>query len=99
MHRRTAQLNKGAERKRRLLSAEEDRAVTSRAFSAYGLPPEMVPSFKYLGRVISSAGDDGTAVVRNIDKARSVWRRLTRILSREGVAPRLSVFFFKVVVQ
>ena len=28
-----------------------------------------------------------------------MWQRLTRILSREGAAPRVSDFFFKAVVQ
>ena len=32
-------------------------------------------------------------------KARMVWQRMSRILSREGVRPWVSVFFFKAVVQ
>ena len=59
----------------------------------------MITSFKYLGREISAADDDWPAVVGNLAKARSVWRRLTHILSREGVAPWVSGFFFKAVVQ
>ena len=35
-HRRTSECNRGAERKRRQLAAEEEREVTTRAFSAYG---------------------------------------------------------------
>ena len=46
MHRRTAQCTRGAERKRRRLVDEEEREVTVRDFSAYGLPLEMVKSFK-----------------------------------------------------
>ena len=38
-------------------------------------------------------------VVRNLDKEWAVWQRLTRILIREGAAPRVSGFLFKVVVQ
>ena len=38
--------------KRRRLAEEEERAVTSREFSAYGLPLEMVTSFQYLEWVI-----------------------------------------------
>ena len=78
---------------------EEERAVTSRAFSAYGRPLEMVTSFRYPGRVISAADDDWLAVVQNLAKARAVWRRMTRILSREGARPWVSGFFFKAVVQ
>ena len=37
--------------------------LMSDVFSSYGRPLEMVTSFKYLGRVISEADDDWTAVV------------------------------------
>ena len=49
---------KGVECKRWELAAEEERAVTSRVFSAYGRPLYMVTSFRYLGRVILAANDD-----------------------------------------
>ena len=75
------------------MAAEEKRAVISRAFSAYGCPLEMVTSFKYLGQLISMVDNDWAVVFRNLVKARVVWRRLTRILSREGAAPRVSGFF------
>ena len=45
------------------------------------------------------ADDDWPAVVRNLAKAWAVWHRLSRILRREGAAPRVSGFFFKSVVQ
>ena len=51
---------KGVECKRWKLAAEEERAVTSREFSADGSPLEMVTSFIYLGRVISAEDDDWT---------------------------------------
>ena len=56
-------------------------------------------SFKYLGRVISEADDYWFTVVRNLAKAQAVKWRLTRILSREGAAPRVSGVLFKAVVQ
>ena len=59
----------------------------------------MVPSFKYLGRVLSVAADDWPEVIQNLVKAQTVWRIMSRILSREGVSPRVSGFFFKAVVQ
>ena len=46
-----------------------------------------------------AADDYWPAVIRNLTKARAVWRRMARILSREGARPRLSGFFFKAVVQ
>ena len=58
LHKSTAYCKKGAERKRWRLATEEARAVTSRAFSSYGLPIKMVPYFKYLGRVLLEADDD-----------------------------------------
>ena len=44
-HRLTAQCMKGVELNRSFLVAEEERAVTSRAFSAYGSPLDMVTYF------------------------------------------------------
>ena len=95
----SAHCKKGAERKRRSLAEEEARAVTSRAFSTYGHALYMVSSFKYLGRVISAAYDDCTAVIQNLTKARAVWQRMSRILSREGERTRVSIFLFKAVIQ
>ena len=69
------------------------------AFSAYGRPLDMVTSFRYLGRVILAADNDWTSVVRNLERARAVWKRMSRIISREGAAPRVSGFFLKAVVQ
>ena len=34
-----------------------------------------------------------------MSRARAVWGRMARILSWEGLAPRMSGFFFKAVVQ
>ena len=59
----------------------------------------MVTSFRYLGRVILESDDEWPAVVKNLSRARDVWRRMTRILSRDGLALRVSGFFFKDVVQ
>ena len=55
--------------------AEEERVPTSRAFSSYGHTLDMVTSFKYMGRVLLAADDDYPAVIRNLVKARAVWRR------------------------
>ena len=98
-HRRTAQCNRGLERKRRQLPAEEDRDVTTRVFSAYERPLEMVTFFKYLGRMILEADDNWTAVVKNFYRAMKVWSRMLRILSTEGAAPWVSGLFFNAVVQ
>ena len=49
--------------------------------------------------MIFAADDDWLEVVKNLDRARKVWSRMSRILSREGVVPQLYGFFFKAVVQ
>ena len=41
----------------------------------------------YLGRVILAADDDWPTVVRKFSRERAIWRRMMRILSREGAAP------------
>ena len=99
MHHRTVKYKKGEERKRRHLAVQEERAVTSRAFSAYGHPLEIVKSFRHLGKVILAAENNWTAVVRNLEKVRAVWKRMTRIFSREETEPWMYSFFFKYVVQ
>ena len=38
-------------------------------------------------------------VIRNLERARAVWGRMTRILIREGGRPRVSGFFFKASIQ
>ena len=49
--------------------------------------------------MISAADDDWTAVAKNLARARKVWSRMSRILRREGSAPRVSGLFFKSMVQ
>ena len=78
---------------------EEEKAVTSREFSAYRRLLEMMTSFKYLGRVISVADDDWPEVIRNLENAWAVWRRMTRILGREEAMPRMSGFLFKTIMK
>ena len=94
-HRCTAQCTRGAEQRRRQLAAEEEMEVTARDFSAYGNPLEMLTSFKYLGRVISSTDNNWPVVVRNLTWEKTVWMRMSQILSREGLTPRVSGFFLR----
>ena len=64
-HESISQCKKEKEWKQRGLAAEESRAVTSRQFSAYIITPEMILSFKYLGRVLLDVDDDWPAVIQN----------------------------------
>ena len=59
----------------------------------------MVLLFKYLGRVLLAADDNWPAVIRNLEKVWEVCQRMSRILSREGSRPQVSIFFLKAIVQ
>ena len=45
------------------------------------------------------SNNDWPAVIRNLARLKTVWRRMSWILSREGAMPRLSGFFLKDVIQ
>ena len=98
-HRGTEECTRGAGQKRRRLAAEEEREVTARYFSAYRPPLDMATYFKYLGRVISATDYNWPEVAKNLARAKTVWRRMARILSREGGTPWAYGFFFKYVIQ
>ena len=59
----------------------------------------MGTTFRYLGRVLTAGDDDWIAVVGNLRKTRKIWGRLSRILSQEGVDPKVSGSFYKAVAQ
>ena len=69
------------------------------AFEVYGEQLKTVPSFKTLGRILTAGDDDWPAVAGNLGKARKIWGRIQRILSREGADKRVPGNFFKAVVQ
>ena len=98
-HHNTTMYRKGTERKRRWMAEKELRDSMERSFEAYRKPLVTVATFKYMGRVMTAGDHDWPAVARNLVKERKRWRRLSRILSREGADKRVSGNFFKVVVQ
>ena len=53
------------------------------AFEVYGDQLQTVPSFKYLGTILTEGDDDWPAVAENLGKARKSWGIMQRILSRE----------------
>ena len=69
------------------------------AFEVYGEQLQVVPSFKYLGRILTEGDDNWPAVAGNMGKSRNSWGRLQGILSREGATKRVLGDFFKAVVQ
>ena len=68
-------------------------------FEVYVEHLQAVPSFKYLGRILTEGDEDWLAVAGNMGKARKSWGRLQGILSREGATKRVSRNLFKAVVQ
>ena len=81
-HHDTTMCRSGAERKRRRMAETELQESTERAFEAYRKPIEAVPSFKYLGQIMTAGDDNWPAVAGNLVKVRKIWGRLTHILSR-----------------
>ena len=69
------------------------------AFEVYGEQLQTVPSFKYLGRILTEGEDDWPGVAVNLGKSMKSWGRLHMILSREGATKRVLGNFFKAVVQ
>ena len=92
-------MRQGGERKCRRLVEEELRESLKRAFQAYGEQLETFTSFKYLGRVLIVGDGNWKTMAGNLRKARKIWTRITRILGREGVDPRIYGLFFKAIVQ
>ena len=80
--------------------AEEDlRASSERAVRASGAPLDNVTAFKYPERAMTAGDDNWPAVAGNMQKARKIWGRMSRILSRDGVDPKVSGEIFKAVLQ
>ena len=88
LHNSTAMCRSGAERKRRRLAETEIQESTEMAFEVYGTQLKTVPSFKYLGRIMTAGEDDWPAVAGNLGKERKSYERLKQILSREGAYKR-----------
>ena len=95
----TIQCKKEAERKRRWLAEMEMQENSERAFHAYGRPMEAVSKFRYLGWLLTATDDDWPEVARNIRKAQVSWRRLARVLGREGADLKVSRIFYTAVTQ
>ena len=55
-----------------------------------GTPLAPITSFRYLGRVLSAADNNWSAVVSNLQKARRKWAQLMRVLRRDGEDARNS---------
>ena len=76
------------ERKWFCLSEKQAWEGTERALTAYRFPLSQVTSFENMRRVVAAEGNDWTAVVRNLKRARWKWARLTQVLIRNGADDR-----------
>ena len=81
------------------MMVEDARRVTAMVLAAYICPLGNVPSFKYIGRILSALDDDWPVVIHNIRKSRKKWSRLLRVMGRDGVDVRPSGLFYIEVVQ
>ena len=61
---------------------EDIRESTEQYLRSYGRPLNLVPSFKYIGRIIKNLENDWPVVVRNLRKAHKKWAQMTSILGR-----------------
>ena len=80
----TAVCRSGAERKRRRLAEAEVRESTEIAFEVYAEQLKTVPSFKYLGRILTEGDDDWPEVARNLGKAWKSWESMERAFDVYG---------------
>ena len=65
----------------------------------YWAPLEAVPSFKYLGRILSSTDNNWPAVEKNLQQAQGKWGLIVKILGIEGADRRTVGRFYVAVVQ
>ena len=68
-------------------------------FQIDGVDLETVPSFKYLGRLLTSTDDDWPAVAANLRKARQRWAMVSRILRKDNMDPGVAGWFYKALAQ
>ena len=90
---------RGSERNIRRLAEEEAQSGEVTEFRDYDRPPEIVSSFKYLGRLLTATDYNWTAVISNIQKTSRSWYCLDQILGREGAYNWTLGRFYVVFVQ
>ena len=98
-HLTTALCERGVDQKMWRLAEEESQMGAAMAFQAYGRPLDTFLSFKYLGRLLTETDNDWAPVIENLQKARKIWDRLSRILGREGADTWVLGSFYLAIVQ
>ena len=70
--------------------------VTFKAYDTDTL--RRVEVFKYLGRRVSFWDSDVPAMRANLQKARGVWARVSKILREENIPPRVGAMFYRGII-
>ena len=74
-------------------------AVDDMRFTIRGEDIERLKEFKYLGRILDENDNDKKCILAQLRKARGLWRRLVKILKREGAEPFQMGRFYVGIVQ
>ena len=98
-HERSDQCQKLAAHRQRQRLAEEVEAAEQRKFTVYHNDTlRLVEVFKYLGRVIARGNCNTPAIRRKIKRARQVWRRISKVITKEEVPPKVAGMVYQAVV-
>ena len=98
-HEQTDKCRKLVAQRRRGRLAAEVSAAAERKFTAYQKDTlRSVEEFKYLGRIIARDDCDTPAIRRNLKRARQVWGRISKVITKEEVPPRVAGMFYQAVV-
>ena len=89
----------GLDRTQWRLAVAEIEERMGRVFSAYGTPLTAVPSFKYLGRILSSTNIDWTLVDQNMQQDPVKWGEMVNTLGGERPDRRTAGRFYVATVQ
>ena len=88
----------GRQTRFRILKAQSN-TVNNISFSINDVELQRVYSYKYLGRMITNTDCDNDAIERQLERARSKWKRFSAILNSRGMNSRVSGYFYKAIVQ
>jgi hypothetical protein len=69
------------------------------SFTVAGTKIDRVFEYKYLGRILSWDGSDDAAAYARLDKARTTWGRMRRILGRDHASPHVMARFYLAIIQ
>ena len=73
--------------------------TTDQVFMEQGVHLDMEDIFKYIGRFFPNNNDDWPSVHTNLCKDQNIWARISWIMARDSVTPRVLGMFYKAVVK